>query len=390
MKKINYLYILTLGVFSILNTEMGMIGILSMISNQYEVSLSSAGLLVSLFALMIAISGPISPLLFSRFNKKKVMVLVLSIFFISNIISTFTDNFTVLLLMRIIPAIFHPVYVSLALSTASSSVDEKDIPKAVSKVMMGVSAGMVLGAPVVATIADIISLQAGMLFFAVLNGISLLTTILFVPNLPVKTRMTYGSQIRVLKQGKLWISIIGVIFLNGSIFGVYSYLSVYLERVTLLPIQIISILLFLYGLFNIVGNGIAGRELSKRANKFVMLFPLLLAILYALLFMFGGYTMTAVILIMIWGILAGAAANINQYWITSAAPEALEFANGLFLSATNLGTAIGTPICGAFISTLGTQYILLGGLLLIICCAVFITIRVKLTSKEISLIQSVE
>ncbi len=74
------IFILTIGVFGIINTEMGIIGILPYIADHFHVSVSKAGLLVSLFALAVAISGPTMPLLFSGINRKKAMLLVLGIF----------------------------------------------------------------------------------------------------------------------------------------------------------------------------------------------------------------------------------------------------------------------------------------------------------------------
>ena len=74
------IFILTLGVFSIINTEMGVIGILPIIVSNYGVNISTAGLLVSLFALAVAVSGPTLPLLLSRFNRKFIMIMVLAVF----------------------------------------------------------------------------------------------------------------------------------------------------------------------------------------------------------------------------------------------------------------------------------------------------------------------
>ena len=142
------MFILTLGVFGILNTEMGVVGIIPIIAETFGVTVPDAGWTVSLFALIIAFSAPVVPLLFSRVNRKTVMVLALSVFVISNLVSVFTTNFTVLLITRAIPAFFHPLYVSIAFSTAASSVSREDAPKAVSKIFAGVSAGMVLGVPV--------------------------------------------------------------------------------------------------------------------------------------------------------------------------------------------------------------------------------------------------
>lgn len=93
-------FLLTTGVFGILNTEMGVIGILPLIADHFHVSISSAGLVVSLFALVVAISGPTMPILFSSLNRKTTMLLVLGVFILGNVVSAFTSNFTVLLIAR--------------------------------------------------------------------------------------------------------------------------------------------------------------------------------------------------------------------------------------------------------------------------------------------------
>ena len=91
-------FILTAGVFGIINTEMGVIGILPLIAEHFHVTVPEAGWTVSIFALVVAISAPIMPLLFSGINRKKVMLLALGVFTLSNIISMLTSNFTLLLI----------------------------------------------------------------------------------------------------------------------------------------------------------------------------------------------------------------------------------------------------------------------------------------------------
>ncbi|MBY6087278.1 MFS transporter [Priestia flexa] len=282
------LVILTLGVFGIINTEMGIIGILPNLANHFQVSISTAGLLVSAFALAVAVSGPTMPLLFSRINRKTVMVLVLGIFLISNLITNFTANFTVALIARIIPALFHPVYCSLAFTVAADSVSKEEASKAVSKVFIGVSAGMVIGVPIVSFLAETFSIELAMTFFAVVNAIVLLAT---------------------------------------------------------------------------------------HANKSVLLFPFVLSAVYVVLFLFGSFTLPMVVITLLWGILAGIGANINQYWIISAAPESPDFANGLFLTGANLGTTVGAAVGGFFIAQLGTPYVVLVGLLSLLLSFVSILMR---------------
>lgn len=374
-------FILTLGVFSIINTEMGVVGILPLIAEHFQVAITTAGLLVSMFALAVAVAGPTMPLLFSGMNRKHAMVMVLSIFTICNVISAFSPNFTITLIARILPAFFHPVYVSLAFSVAGSSVKQEESPQAISKVMMGVSAGMVLGVPIVSYIANITSLTVAMIFFGIVNGLALIATVIFIPSSPVEHKMSYGEQLKALKKSSTWISIIGVMLLNGGIFGVYSYLSEYLTRTTGLAVGTVSIILFIYGMANIIGNGVAGKMLSRKPIKFILISFVGLAIIYGFQTILGEISLVTTILIFIWGIMAGCVGNINQYWMATAVPDAPDFANGLFLAATNLGTTIGTSLCGGVIDKIGISYIFLGGLVMLAFSCCFIIIRISSQKK---------
>ncbi|MFC0274464.1 MFS transporter [Metabacillus herbersteinensis] len=367
--------ILTIGVFGIINTEMGVIGILPLIADHFQVSVSKAGWFVSLFALAVAISGPTMPLLFSGINRKTAMLLVLGVFVLGNIVSIFASNFTIALIARVIPAFFHPIYCSMAFTLAATSVSKEEAPKAVSKVIMGVSAGMVLGVPVTTFIANSTSLEMAMSFFAIVNAIVFIATLLFVPSMPVTERLSYGAQLIVLKKSITWLSIAAVIFINSAIFGVYSYLAEYLEIITNMSWKTISLMLVIYGAANIIGNIVAGKLLTKNAVKSAASFPFALGAVYIVLFSLGQFTVPMAFIILVWGILAGIGTNIAQYWITSAAPEAPDFANGLFLTSTNLGTTIGTAVGGLFISGIGTQYVVLGGLLSLILSSVCILLR---------------
>ncbi|MGM1033996.1 MAG: MFS transporter [Bacillota bacterium] len=369
------IFILTIGVFGIINTEMGVIGILPSIAHHFHVSISKAGLLVSLFALAVAVSGPTMPLLFSGMNRKKVMLLVLGVFVLGNIVSIFTSNFTLALVARIVPAFFHPIYCSLAFTVAADSVSKEEAPKAVSKVFIGVSAGMVVGVPIVSFIANAASIEMAMAFFAIVNAIVFLATLIFVPSMPVEEKLSYGAQLSVLKKSITWLSIVAVILLNSAVFGVYSYLTEYLKTVTNMSSNTISLMLLIYGGANIIGNIAAGKLLTKNANKSVVIFPFALGAVYIILFLFGQFTIPMAILTLIWGILAGIGGNINQYWIMSSAPESPDFANGLFLTAVNLGTTIGAAAGGLFISELGTQYVVFVGLLSLLLSSVMIFLR---------------
>ncbi|MBZ5752233.1 MFS transporter [Metabacillus rhizolycopersici] len=369
------IFILTVGVFGILTTEMGVIGILPLIADHFQISVSKAGLLVSLFALAVAISGPIMPLLFSGINRKKVMLLVLGIFVIGNIVSVFASNFTVLLIARVIPAFFHPIYCALALTVAATSVSKEEAPKAVSKVILGVTAGMILGVPITNYVASATSLEMAMLFFAFVNAVAFIATLVFIPSMPVKERLSYGSQVVVLKKPITWLAVVTVIFIGSATSSISTFIAEYLETITNLSGNILTLALFVLGLASLIGNLVGGRLLMRNAMKTAIAFPIVLGIVHLLSFVTSKSTGPMMITILLWGILFAIGNNVSQYWITSAAPEAPDFANGLFLSCGNLGITIGTAVGGLFISGLGTQYIVLGGLLFLIMSLVSILLR---------------
>lgn len=358
------LLILAFGVFSILNTEMGIIGILPMAAEMYQVDIVQAGLLVSLFALGVAIAGPTMPLLFSRFNRKRVMLLVLGVFTLCNALAVFASDFEVLLVLRVVPAFFHPVYCALAFSVAAASVVPEDAPRAVARINMGVAAGMVVGVPISNVLAATFDFSVAMAFFAGVTGLMFLLTMAFVPDLPVAQPMQYGVQLSVLKRPPVWLAIVAVICLNGSIFGVYNYLADYLQQIAALPGQFIAALLLVYGLLNIYGSYLGGNLLAKRPRGTVRLFPLCTIVLYCLLFVSGGQLLLLAALIVAWGILGGINANINQYLLACVASDAPDFSNGLFLTAANLGCMAGTMLSGFFIRSLGLPYVVCGGLVM--------------------------
>lgn len=367
--------ILTFGVFGIINTEMGVVGIIPRIAETFGVTVPEAGWTVSVFALIVALSAPVMPLLFSGVNRRTAMLLALGLFTVGNIVSALTDDFAVLLVARAVPAFLHPVYVSMAFSVATASVPQEMAPKAVSKVFVGVSAGMVLDVPVTGFIAGHTSVSVAMAFFAIVNASVLIATIFCIPSLPVQRKLSYGAQLGVLRKAVTWHSVIAFTFINGAMFGFFSYMSDFLDTVTELPFDAVSVLLLVYGGANIVGNVVAGRLLFRNARRCMIVVPFLLSAAYLLLFATGSQTIPASVLILVLGILAGIASNTGQYMISDAAPEAPDFANGLFLTSANLGTTVGTAVCGVFITGFGSRYSLMGALLFLAAGIGFVLVR---------------
>ncbi len=372
------IFILAVGVFGILNTEMGVVGIIPQVSERFGVSVPDAGLLVSGFALIVAVAGPTMPLLFSKMNRKHVMLLALGVFSACNVAAVFAPSFEVLLACRVLPAAFHPLYVSMALAIGGQTgATEAERAKNSSRVFVGVSAGMVLGVPAASYLASTVVLEAALAFFAVVTVAVLVATVFLVPSMPVSERMTYGSQLRILKKPVVWASLLATAFINGAMFGFYSFMSDFFGAVSGMDAAWVSASLLLYGGANIVGNVTSGHLLGGRANATLVSMPLALIALYALLFVVGQLSLPTAALVLVLGIVAGIANNANQFMVSRAAPEAADFSNGLYLTAANLGTTLGTSLCGAFITVAGTHFAVFGAIAFLAVGVLFVLWRVR-------------
>ena len=377
MKKENIIiYTMMFGTFGVLSTEMGVVGILPQIAQYFNVDITQAGLFVSLFALTIAICGIFMPLVFSKFDRKKSFILVLAIFTLFSTIGAFVTDFNIALICRIIPAIFHPIYCGLALTVAAEIVEPEKAQDAVSKVIMGVSAGMIIGVPITTFVASNFGYQYAMMWFSAVTFIALVATIIFFPKLPGKEQ-SYGGQISVAKTGIFIISILGVIFLNAGMYTSYSYISEFLNSITQIFGTELSIVLFIYGVASIVGNWLGAKLLNRNTNTTVLTFPIIFSIIMVGMFCFGSVKIPTIILMALWGLLAGIGNDISQYWMVSAAPEAPEFANGIFLSMGNVGVTIGTTIAGAVVLNMGVQYVMLAAIAVLILDLILLYIRTK-------------
>lgn len=365
------------GVFGITNTEFGIVGILPQIAHFFHIRAAQAGMLVSMFALIIAISSPFMTLLFSRMNRKRILAGVLAIFAISNLASAFAPNYTVLLFSRLLPAFLHPVYFSVAFAAAAGSVSKEQSAKAVAKVFIGLTVGMVLGVPLTSFIGDQFSLQAAFLFSAVINAIASLAIFVFVPSLQATGKVPFAKQLSLLKKPPLWLNIAATCFILAALYSVYSYCAEYLQVVTGMNGKLVSIMLILFGASSIFGNLRAAHYVSKNMSKTTLYFPVFLGALYVLLFSLGTSLIPMTVLILVWGAAFAGGLIVSQTWLTAEASEAPEFANSLFVSFANLGVTIGTALGGWFLSRLGVHQIIWSGVFYLLLASICIGIKIK-------------
>jgi predicted MFS family arabinose efflux permease len=338
---------------------------------------------VSIFALVVAISGPFLILLVSGINRKLLLLTTIFIFAISNIFYAYTTHFEVMLIFRIIPAALHPLFFSIALVTAANLVPPEKSGRAVSKVFLGVTVGFALGVPLTSYLAEQFSLEIAFLFGAIVNAVAFIGILILLPSMPVKEKMSFGKQVGILRKTELWLNIGTVIFIFAAMFSVYSYFAEYLAKVTHMNGSSISIMLLIFGLIMILGNFLFGFLLQKNMLKTVILFPVLYLFVYLFVYYLGSYFVPMIFMVFIWGIVHSGGLIVSQAWLISEAKEAPEFGNSLFVSFSNLGITLGASFGGWFISQLGIQQLIWSGFIFSQLSLVLILIKIKLFNSSI-------
>lgn len=376
------IYVLALGAFGIITTEFGIVGILPTISRQFDVSIDTAGWLLSAFAITVAVSSPFITSFTTKINRKFLLCLVMSIFVLSNLISAFSTNFTMLMIARILPAILHPLFWNIAIAIAFK---EKGA-KGVSTVMLGLSLATVLGIPLTTYAVDLFhTWQASFFLSSAISLIAFMGLLLFVPPIPADQAISTRNQVEVLKSPLLWLNLISTIATLAAMFASYTYLTAYLEQITHMNGAQISMMLLLFGGMGTLGNWLMGLALHRNVLLTTRLFLILLVTVQILAYYLGGNYIPMVIIVSLWGMIHTGGFLVSNIRTTQSVPHhTLEFVNSLLTSSFNIGISLGAFLGGLVSAYYGVHYILWVSILLLTVTFIlsFVTFRKNIIDNE--------
>ncbi|MBD2781403.1 MFS transporter [Xenorhabdus szentirmaii] len=328
---------------------------------QLNVTPTQVGFLVSIYAIVVAVTGPFITLMLSGYNKKYILLSILLVFIISNLIYAITDVFYLMLMFRIFPGLVHAVFFAVALVVVANSVPEEKSANA--KVFAGVAVGMVLGMPMSSFVAENLSLSAAFYFGASICTLAFIGIFVFMPSMPVTKNVTFISQLNVLRKGKLWLSMTTVSLIFSAMFSSFSYIADYLTKVTHLDNNLVSAILILFGCCGLIGNFAFSRSLQKSVLKTTFVYPMLLIFIYVQVWLLGFSLIAMCVLIIFWGGLHSEGLVVSQTWLMQEADEAPEFANSLYIAFSNLGITIGAMTGGWFLSQFGVSAVMWSSIL---------------------------
>lgn len=346
------LWALTLSAFAIGTTEFVIVGLVPTIANDLNVSLPSAGLLVSLYALGVAIGAPVLTALTGRWNRKAVLIILMAFFIVGNVMAWMAPGYETLIVARFLTGLAHGVFFSIGSTIATSLVDKDKQASAIAIMFTGLTVALVTGVPLGTWIGQHFGWRATFLVVSVLGAIALIGSALLVPsNLKQAAPARISVQLKVLTQPRLLL-VYGITAVGyGGTFIAFTFLAPILQQVSGFQSSAIAGIMLVYGVSVTIGN-IWGGKLADKMGPVKALNIIFAALaLVLLVFTFTASSQIGALLtVFVWGAFAfGNVPGLQVYVVQLAkeyTPEAVDVASGLNIAAFNIGIAIGAWLGG--------------------------------------------
>ncbi|MBY5992537.1 MFS transporter [Ferrimonas balearica] len=338
---------LTLSAFAIGTTEFVIVGLIPTMAADLGVSIPSAGLLVSLYALGVAIGAPVLTALTGRWRRKTVLLAVMALFVAGNLLAWQAPGYASLVLARVLTGLAHGVFFSIGATVATSLVSKEKEASAIAIMFTGLTVALVTGVPLGTYIGQIFGWQTTFLVVSLLGLGALIGSALLIPaDLKQPEPAHLGEQLKVLAQPRLLLVYAITALGYGGTFIAFTYLAPILEQVTGFSASLTGAILLVYGASVAVGNIWGGKLADRRGpvSALTRIFAGLAVVLLAL--GFTAYSpVGAVLTVLVWGAFAfGNVPGLQVYVVQLAqryTPKAVDVASGLNIAAFNVGIALG-------------------------------------------------
>ncbi|WP_201312819.1 MFS transporter [Dyella sp. EPa41] len=353
---------LTLAAFAIGTTEFVIVGLIPTIAGDLGVGLPSAGLLVSLYALGVAIGAPILSALTGRVPRKPLLVGLMALFTVGNVVAWMAPGYGTLVVARLLTGLAHGVFFSVGSIVATSLVPREKAARAIATMFSGMTVAFVTGIPLGTFIGQHFGWRMTFLAVAAFGVVALIGALALVPNnIPHATPAPLRRQMRVLLEPRLLlVYAMTAVGYGGSLIA-FTFLAPILEDIAGFKPDMVGMVLLAYGVSVAIGNVWGGRLADRRGpvSALKIIFGLLAAVLLVLTFTAPSQPLV-VLTVLAWGAVAfGNVPALQVYVVRQAehvAPEATDVAAGFNISAFNLGVAGGSWAGAQVVSHFGLAH----------------------------------
>lgn len=350
---------LTISAFAIGTTEFVIVGLVPTIAEQLSISLPSAGLLVSIYALGVAIGAPVLTALTGKLPRKQLLLGLMVLFTLGNLLAWQAPGYATLVLARLMTGLAHGVFFSIGSTIATSLVPKEKAASAIAIIFGGLTVALVTGVPLGTFIGQHFGWRETFLAVSALGVIALIASAILVPNnIPSRAPASLREQVKVLTHPRL-LMIYAVTALGyGGVFTAFTFLAPMMQNLAGFTPGAVSWILLGYGVSVAIGNIWGGKLADKHGAVPALKFIFAALMVLLLVFQFTAsiqYAALATVLVM--GIFAfGNVPGLQVYVVQKAeeyTPSAVDVASGLNIAAFNIGIALGSVIGGQTVEHYG-------------------------------------
>ncbi|MFE9325601.1 MFS transporter [Nocardia sp. NPDC052278] len=341
---------LTLGAFGIGTTEFVVVGLLPDIADTYTVSIPTAGLLVTGYALGVLVGAPIMTGFGTRVSRKRMLLISLSLLIAGNVLSALAPTFGLMLTGRIVASLAHGAFFGIGSVVAGNLVGPDRKAGAIAMMFTGLTVATILGVPLGTLLGQQFGWRLTFLLVASVGLAGLVGVAALVPEQPAPRDARLRHELAVLANPQVLLAMAMTVLGFGGVFAAITYLAPMTTEVTGYAESSVTWLLVLFGIGFFLGNLIGG----KFADRHLM--PMLYTTLSGLALVLALFTLTAhnkvaaAITVVLIGALGFATVPPLQKRVLDQAGNAPTLASALNIGAFNLGNAISAWLGGVVIA----------------------------------------
>ena len=349
--KINFpLLALAIGAFAIGTTEFSPMGFLPQIAENLNISIPTAGMLITAYALGVMIGAPIMTLWFGHFPRRKALIILMGIFTLGNLFAAIAPNYWGLMGARIFTSLNHGAFFGIGSIVATSVVPKDKQASAVAMMFMGLTIANIGGVPLATWIGQNIGWRMSFALIAILGVITMLSLWKALPEGELGQRPDVKAELKVLTRLPVVLALLTTVMSAGAMFTLYTYIAPSLHHITHATPTVITFMLVLIGIGFSIGNHLGGKFADLSVSKTLIGFLVVLMVMMLLFPILAKTTIGAAIALIIWGAAAFAVVPPLQMRVMSVAHEAPGLASSVNIGAFNLGNALGAAAGGAVLS----------------------------------------
>jgi DHA1 family inner membrane transport protein len=339
--------VLAAGTFLMGTTEFIIAGLLPQIAHDLDVSVSHAGLMITVFAVGMIVGTPGMAILTLRLPRRTTLALALVVFAIGHIVVATGSGFQILLVARFLTALATGAFWAIAAVVASRAAGPEASSRAIGMVLGGGMLANVVGVPLGAFAGQLVGWRSPFWVLAALAVLTAAMVLRFVPHDdPEQTGSSIRSEFSSLRSPRLWLALISCTMIMGGVLSTYSYIAPLLTNRAGLPANLVPLALVGFGVGALAGSFLGGRLGDARPYVTTIVAAGATAAILLAICVVSQQTLPTVVLLALLGLTG---MTVNPVLISLAvrfAGQAPTLASALSTSAFNLGTAVGSWIAG--------------------------------------------